>query len=215
MKKIIAINGSPRKKNNTATMLQHALEGAKSVGAEVEMINLYDLNFKGCTSCFACKRKESKNIGKCAMKDELTPVLNKLMVSDAVVVGSPIYLSNITGETQSFLERFIFMNLSYDKESLTNYTGRKNIGFVYTMGVTDDMIPLCGLDSTFESYKGIAGRIFNGKSDYVTSSDAYQFKDYSKFATGMINLPQKEKVRKEQFPIDCQKAFDLGKSLVE
>lgn len=70
--KVIAINGSPRKNWNTATLLEKALDGAKSVGADVEMIHLYDLSFKGCTSCFACKRKGSQLNGKCAMKDDLT-----------------------------------------------------------------------------------------------------------------------------------------------
>ena len=72
--KVIAINGSPRKNWNTATMLEKALEGTASEGAETELIHLYDLNFKGCTSCFACKLKDGKSYGKCAMKDELTHV---------------------------------------------------------------------------------------------------------------------------------------------
>ena len=57
--KIIAINGSPRKKANTATMCNKFLEGAKSVSSDVEteIINLFDLNYKGCISCFGCKRK--------------------------------------------------------------------------------------------------------------------------------------------------------------
>jgi multimeric flavodoxin WrbA len=53
--KIVAFNGSPRKDGNTATLLNKALEGAAAHGAEIEMIQLYDLNFKGCISCFACK----------------------------------------------------------------------------------------------------------------------------------------------------------------
>jgi len=55
--KVIAVNGSPRKKWNTATLLHKALDGAKSIGAQTEFIHLYDLNFKGCTSCFACKKR--------------------------------------------------------------------------------------------------------------------------------------------------------------
>ena len=51
--KVMAINGSPRKKWNTATLLDKALEGAASQGAETELIHLYDLNYKGCISCFA------------------------------------------------------------------------------------------------------------------------------------------------------------------
>ena len=52
--KAIAINGSPRKKWNTAILLENALKGAESEGAETEIINLYDLDYKGCKSCFAC-----------------------------------------------------------------------------------------------------------------------------------------------------------------
>lgn len=59
--KVIAINGSTRKQWNTGTLLNKALEGAASFGAETEIINLYDLNFKGCTSCFACKIKNGKS----------------------------------------------------------------------------------------------------------------------------------------------------------
>jgi multimeric flavodoxin WrbA len=68
--KVIAINGSPRKNKNTATLLNKALEGAASQGSETELIHLYDLNFKGCISCFSCKLKSGKNYGKCALKDD-------------------------------------------------------------------------------------------------------------------------------------------------
>ena len=50
---VLAINGSPRKNWNTATLLNKALEGAAAQGVQTELIHLYDLNFKGCISCFA------------------------------------------------------------------------------------------------------------------------------------------------------------------
>ena len=62
---VIAVNGSPRKNWNTATLLNKAIEGAKSVGAETELFHLYDLNFKGYASSFSSKRKGSKNNGIC------------------------------------------------------------------------------------------------------------------------------------------------------
>ena len=89
--KVMAINGSPRKKWNTSTLLEKALEGAASQGAETELIHLYDLDFKGCTSCFACKLKDGRSYGKCAMKDGLTEVLEKLFETNAFILGSPIY----------------------------------------------------------------------------------------------------------------------------
>lgn len=69
---VIALNGSPRKGWNTEQLLKRALEGAASTGAETELIQLYAQEFKGCVSCFACKRKDSKTSGLCAYRDALT-----------------------------------------------------------------------------------------------------------------------------------------------
>lgn len=94
--KVLAVNGSPRKKWNTATLLNKALEGAASQGAETELINLYDLNYKGCISCFSCKLKDGKSYGRCAAKDDLTPVLEKIQLVDALILGSPTEGSPLT-----------------------------------------------------------------------------------------------------------------------
>ena len=97
--KLIAFNGSPRKKWNTATLLEHALKGAKSEGAKTELIHLYDLDYKGCASCFACKRIGSRDYGHCAIKDDLLPVFKKVEAADAILIGSPIYYAITTGKT--------------------------------------------------------------------------------------------------------------------
>ena len=86
---VLAFNGSPRKKWNTAILLNKALEGAASKGAVTEMTHLYDLNFKGCISCFACKLKGGTSYGRCGVKDELTPILAKIEEADAIILGSP------------------------------------------------------------------------------------------------------------------------------
>ena len=127
--KVIAVNGSPRKSWNTATLLQKALDGAKSMGADTEFIHLYDLNFKGCISCFACKRKDSRRIGHCAMKDDLTNVLEKILDCDVLLLGSPIYFGNITGEMRSFLERLLFSNLTYNTGHGSVFQGKVASGF--------------------------------------------------------------------------------------
>lgn len=76
--KVIAISGTPRKGWNTSMLLDKLLEGARSKGAETEIINLHDLDYKGCKSCFACKTIGGKSYGKCIMKDGLTRVLEKI-----------------------------------------------------------------------------------------------------------------------------------------
>ena len=86
--KVIAVNGSPRRGWNTATMLGSALEGAASRGADTELVHLYDLDFRGCTSCFACKMKDGRSRARCAMRDGLTPVLDSIATADGLILGS-------------------------------------------------------------------------------------------------------------------------------
>lgn len=210
--KAIAINGSPRKNRNTATLLKKSLEGAASIGAKTELIHLYDLDFKGCCSCFACKKLESELNGYCTMKDDLTEVLKIVLSSDILIIGSPIYLGNITGEMKSFMERLIFANLSYDSAERTNFTGVIHSGFIYTMGLPHEMIESFGYKYIFENNKNYL-QLLNGISEYIISSDCYQFDDYSKYTASNFNADHKAVIRKEQFPIDCHSAFELGKKL--
>ena len=100
--KVMFINGSPRKNWNTDILMKNALEGAVSAEAEAEMVYLYDLKFRGCVSCMACKLKKEPRPNRCIQIDDLTTVLDKVHEADAVVLGSPIYFSEATGEMRSF-----------------------------------------------------------------------------------------------------------------
>ena len=212
--KVIAINGSSRKKWNTATLLEKALEGAVSEGAETEIIHLYDLNFKGCTSCFACKLKNGESYRKCAMEDDLTPVLEKLTDADAVILGSPIYLGNSTGEMRSFMERYIFPFLVYSTDIPSLYPKNIPVGFIYTMGAKEENFEMFGLKKTIELNENLAKRIF-GYSESMYSTDTYQFEDYSKYVADRFDPMEKAKRRKEIFPQDCQKAYEMGARFVK
>lgn len=207
--KVIAINGSPRKKWNTSTLLQKALDGAKSIGAQTELIHLYDLNFKGCTSCFACKRKNAKLVGHCAMKDDLTNVLGKILECDALLLGSPIYFGNITGEMRSFLERLLFSNLSYNEGNRSVFKGKISSGFIYTMNIPEEFLKQSGYEAVFRSYANSL-QILKGTSEFLLSTDTYQFEDYSRYEASKFDEKHKSQVKAEQFPLDCQKAFDMG-----
>lgn len=79
VRKVTVINGSPRKGWNTATLLAHAAEGARSEGATIGWVDLYGLDFKGCRSCFACKTRGGKSYGHCAQRDGLSPVWRAVM----------------------------------------------------------------------------------------------------------------------------------------
>ena len=90
MKKIMIINGGPRKNFNTSAMCEKVAEGVRSVGGEAKIMRLYDMDYKGCMSCMACKIK-GKASNVCKFKDALTPVLEEIAGADGLVLGSPIY----------------------------------------------------------------------------------------------------------------------------
>ncbi|MBE6828640.1 MAG: flavodoxin family protein [Ruminococcaceae bacterium] len=208
---VIAVNGSPRKKWNTATLLQNALGGAESVGAQTEMIHLYDLQYRGCISCFACKRKGGA-LGRCAMRDDLTDVLEKIIHCDVLLLGTPIYFANITGEMLSFLERLLFSAMTYNTGHPSTFQGKLSSGFIYTMNVPKDAMEKLGYNVLFDRYKALLERL-GGPSEFIASNDTYQFNDYSKYEASMFSEEHKARVKAEQFPIDCRKAFEMGARL--
>ena len=207
--KIMAFNGSPRKEWNTATLLKKALEGAAAQGAKTELIHLYNLNYQGCISCFACKEKAGKSYGKCVVRDPLKPIFKKIETIDALIFGSPIYLGNITGQMQSFLERLVFSYLTYTDPPESLFPKKITAGFIYTMGLTEELMNEFGYSQRFVAMDRILARIF-GSSEKLLSFDTYQFEDYSKVVASRFNPEEKLKRRQEIFPKDCQKAFEMG-----
>lgn len=210
--KILAINGSPRKNGNTTAMLKEVLAGADSQNAETEFISLYDLDFKGCKSCFACKRIGGKSYGKCAVNDGLSPVLKKIEEADAVVFGSPIYWSGETGAMRSLLERLLFQYMIYDKAHTSLAPKKIDTALICTMNVTEEEAEQMQYDRIFNT---IAGRLQHllGSSQVLLSYNTYQFDDYSKYDTSAFNVDDKERQRVEVFPQDLKKAFQLGSEL--
>ena len=215
--KALFVNGSPRKHKNTALLLAKAAEGAASSGAEVETVHLYDLQYCGCTSCFACKLKEAKTAGVCAVRDGLRPVLEKAVAADVVVIGTPVYFSDVTGMTRAFLERFVFPNFSYDLDAAGNRLPprlHKQTAMIFTMNIPEE-----GLEAWhYPLLLGTSVRILEqnfGHSEGLYVCNTYQFDDYSRYAVAMFDEAAKRRHRDEHFPIDLQRSYELGCRLVE
>ncbi|HNX24853.1 MAG TPA: flavodoxin family protein [Spirochaetota bacterium] len=211
--KILAINGSPRKNWNTATLLVKALEGAASAGAETELVHLYDLNYKGCISCFACKTKGGTSYGKCAVQDELAAVLKKALDADAILLGSPIYLSAVTGAMRSFMERLMFPNIAYTNPYTSLAEKKIKTGFIYTMNIPEERFNESPLKPHLEGNQASLELLF-GSVEPLYCFDTLQFTDYSKYVSDLFDPDHKAARRRDVFPEDCRKAFELGVRLV-
>lgn len=212
--KIIAINGSPRKNSNTAELLKKGLEGAVAQGGEAKLVNLYDLDFKGCKSCFACKLKEGKSYGRCAINDELTPVLDNIIAADALLLGSPIYFESVTGEMRSFLERLMFPILTYTEGYKGLLEKKIPVGFIYTMNVTNEYMIEANYPVALKFAENDLERLL-GSCESLFVNDTLQFNDYSKYVVTVFDENIKKKVKEEQFPLDCESAFELGSRLIK
>ena len=207
--KTVIINASPRKKWNTAEVLDAARKGAESVGSEVEYVNLYDLVFKGCRSCLVCKRKD-KTKGKCYWRDDLTPLIEKIFDSDALIIGSPIYFGQPTSEFRALVERLIFCIMSYDDGS-SYYTGKVNVGIFYTMNAPLEFYEQSMKDSL--SSTEFLFSFLNGEVISYPVCDTLQVHKYSEYNMAGFSQEAKEKQLILQFPNDLEKAFEIAANL--
>ena len=208
--KVIAFNSSPRRDWNTAMILKHTLEGAQSLDAETTLIHLNDLCFKGCQSCFACKTRNGPNYGRCAVSDDLTPLLEEVEESDGVVFGSPIYFGDVPGSMRNLYERILFPRYEYTKKPLLKPRKIRN-AHVYTMNVNDKVMRSWLLDR-FQDTQGTFNKILGpAESLYVT--DTLQWDDYSRYVSDGLDEAHKRESRLRKFPRDLDAAFELGKRL--
>ena len=210
MKKIIIIDGGPRKNFNTASMLQKFAEGATSVSDKIEVktVRLYGLDYKGCMSCMACKVK-GKASNVCKFKDALTPVLEEIAEADGLVLGSPIYFGDVTGQMRTFLERLAFPWLSYNDYSMTA-PKRMPVVLMETMNGLPDRNNSQGYGSMEYCIQTALG-----EPEHLVAYNTYQVKNYERFELASFSEEAKRQWRDEHWEQDLQKAFEAGKQMAE
>ena len=128
MKQIVVFNGSPRMDGNTVTVLDVIAKGARDNAAEVKYYTLFKMKFMACQSCFACRMKED-----CVINDELHEALQKVKAADAVVIGSPIYMMQMTGPVKNLYDRLFPL---MDTEGKPRF-GTKKLVTVWSQSVDD------------------------------------------------------------------------------
>lgn len=99
MYKVVAITSSKRKKN-TYKVVSEVKEILSQNDIQVEVVNLYDYNIETCIGCEVCLLK-----GKCVLKDDVTILIDLIKESDGVILSSPVYLENVSGELKTFIDR--------------------------------------------------------------------------------------------------------------
>jgi multimeric flavodoxin WrbA len=105
MKKILGIMGSPRKNGNTHILLSKILESAKDYGAITDILFLNDLNINECDGCHSCWKGN-----QCSKNDDMNNIYPKIIESDIIIFGTPVYWYGPTALMKGFIDRFVFFN---------------------------------------------------------------------------------------------------------
>ena len=105
MKRILAVVGSPRKGGNTDLLVQKMAEGAASKGAQVDIIHLAKLNIRECDGCHACWKGKH-----CSKNDDMLEIYTKIIESDAIIFGTPVYWYGPTALMKCLIDRFVYFN---------------------------------------------------------------------------------------------------------
>ncbi len=129
---------------------------------------------------------------------------------DALILGSPMYFGSISGEMQSFLERLLFPRFVYSDPYKSLFPKTINTGFIYTMNIPETKMTDYGYPAYFAKNEALLQLVF-GSSESLYVNDTFQFPDYSKVEQSCFEPEHKAKRKKDIFPEDCKKAYDMGR----
>jgi len=207
---VLAFNGSPRRNGTTAKLLEKALEGAASKGAETEFVQLNKLTMRGCQGCFSCKKRGGESYGRCILDDDMTPYYKKIESADGIFMGSPIYFGSITSELKMLIDRmFTYLNFG---NFTSNMPRKVPVGVIYTQGVAQAET----YDAHIKTNQGMLAMLF-GSAETLVSTCTFHVPDYSEIVADALEpmIPEKRQYQEEEFPKDCDKAFDMGARFAE
>lgn len=111
--KVLGINGSARKDSHTTRLMKYIFEELNKEGIETKLITLCDKKINPCHACWACQGRKN-----CVYQDNFHDVFNQMMEADGMILGSPVYMANISSSMQALLERAAVV-LDMNKENLS------------------------------------------------------------------------------------------------
>ncbi|NIM10446.1 MAG: hypothetical protein GTO45_00505 [Candidatus Aminicenantes bacterium] len=215
--KILAINGSPRRKGNTSLMLAELQRGAEESGAAYDEIIADQVNLEFCTGCLRCNL-----IKRCAIRGDEWPGLSeKILNADVLVFASPVYFHHVTAPLKKIIDRFrSFLQVQMTETGLIHtpwHEWKKHFVLILSLGnaVTDDARPVVDLMKFMMELLGPGNRLTTiigtglGKVKQVTMSEEELRQFYIKIKMPEHLAPAHHKRNQELL----QACYELGKKL--
>lgn len=145
---VIGFSGSPRANGNTAWAVGQLLEGAKQAGAETVLLKSGDIEIKPCKGCLGCK-----NGGGCVQKDDMRTVYDLLKTADALVIGSPIYMGQMSAQAKAFTDRLYAQISPRFSPMFKEENAGKKLILIFTQGNPDRGKFMAYVDYTAQMFK--------------------------------------------------------------
>jgi multimeric flavodoxin WrbA len=137
---IVALNGSPHRHGNTATLMQWVVAGCETAGAhDVTWIHVIDYNLRFCEGCFTCLRT-----GVCPLEDDYLALRARLIAADGIIVGSPVYEGEPTAQLKVLLDRLTLLHLYTQTFEDQRTIGIATSGVAPTRGVAKSLANFFG-----------------------------------------------------------------------
>ena len=131
--KVLGIVCSPRKGGNTEILMQEALTSSRDCGAETELLTIWDKNIKPCDGCYSCAKT-----GKCHIKDDMQEIYLKLLESDGIIWGTPVYFFDVTAQAKILIDRsfVLYRNSKLNSKvggviSVADSLGHQNVWYLF------------------------------------------------------------------------------------
>jgi multimeric flavodoxin WrbA len=130
--KIIGFSASPREEGNTAWAINKILEGAKEQGAEIQSFSSSDLDIKPCRGCLGCIKSD-----RCVINDDMQKIYDALAQADALILGSPVYMGQMTAQAKTFTDRLFAQITPRFSPHFKEKNAGKKLVLVFTQGNPD------------------------------------------------------------------------------
>ena len=145
---VIGFVGSPRNDGNTAWAIDQILEGAKERGAQTQAFYAGKLNIKPCKGCLACTQSD-----QCAIDDDMQMIYASLNQADALVLGSPIYMGQMSAQAKLFTDRLFAQIIPRFSPRFKEGNAGKKLILVFTQGNPDQAMFKTYVDYTRDMFQ--------------------------------------------------------------
>ena len=204
--KVVAVNASPRKGWNSDQMLDAFIEGVQQrcPTAEVEKVQLYDMDFKGCRGCLACALKATEN-GQCLYKDGATQLLRAIKSADGFVFSAPVYYFEVPSQMRAILERLFYPGAAAKEIPVT---------CIYTMNQ-----PRENMEKYFgrhiEDLSMHLGNTFHTDPEVIYAFQTLQWKNPERYLMPEAFYEERKRIHDAQFANDLQNAREGGMRMAD